>query len=278
MTSILDNPLIQSAVLPLLLSLGLTGLLRLVLGPVFGARLAAAAIAVSFLICQALIQAPVFPPRSSSQKLPYLVAGALLLGLLIDSLDLKARVQQTAMAVLALAGIGWLLYGRFDRIDIAGWILLPMLFAATLLAQHRCLARRDSLDGGILLLLASAGTGAIALIGASASMAQTCFALMAATGGFLLWNWPTLRFPLNATAQLSALTALLALGTQMLFYTKANGWALLLLTPLLLVDRIGRQMENQPLRAVLVTGSAVAICAVAVGTAWMMLEPSGSGY
>ncbi|MBV1787485.1 hypothetical protein KQ940_05390 [Marinobacterium sp. D7] len=278
MTSILDNPVIQSAVLPLLLSLGLTGLIRLVLGPAFGIRLAAVAVTLSFLVCQALIQAPVFPPRSSSQKLPYLVAGALLLGLLIDSLDLRARVQQTAMAVLAITGIGWLLYGRFDRIDVAGWILLPMLFAAPMLAQQRCLERRDSLDGGILLLLASAGIGAITLIGASASMAQIGFALMAALGGFLLWNWPTRRFPLNATVQLSTLTALLALATQMLFYTKANGWALLLLTPLLLVDRVGRNMESQALRALLVTGTAVAVCAVAVGTAWMMSEPSSSGY
>ncbi|MBR9882329.1 MAG: hypothetical protein GYB21_01135, partial [Oceanospirillales bacterium] len=243
MTSILDNPLIQSAVLPLVLSLGFTGLLRLVLGPVFGARLAGASVMLSFLICQALIQMPVFPPRSSSQKLPYLVAVAVLLGLLIDSLDLKARVQHIAMAVLAVAGIGWLLAGRFERIEIAGWILLPMLFASALLAQQRCMARRDTLDGGIVLLLASAGIGAVALIGASASMAQVCFALMAALGGFLLWNWPTWRFPLGATAQLGTITALLTLATQMLFFTKANGWALLLLLPLLLVDRIGRSME-----------------------------------
>ncbi|KEA65010.1 hypothetical protein ADIMK_0712 [Marinobacterium lacunae] len=278
MTSILDNPLIQSAVLPLVLSLGFTGLLRLVLGPVFGARLAGASVMLSFLICQALIQMPVFPPRSSSQKLPYLVAVAVLLGLLIDSLDLKARVQHIAMAVLAVAGIGWLLAGRFERIEIAGWILLPMLFASALLAQQRCMARRDTLDGGIVLLLASAGIGAVALIGASASMAQVCFALMAALGGFLLWNWPTWRFPLGATAQLGTITALLTLATQMLFFTKANGWALLLLLPLLLVDRIGRSMESPRLRAVAVTVAAAVICAIAVGTAWMMVEPSTSSY
>lgn len=278
MTSLLDNPAIQSAVLPLLLSLVLTGLLRLVLGARFGVRLACASVALSFLACQALIQAPVFPPRSSAQKLPYLVVAATLQGLLIDSLDLKARVQQIAMAVLALATIGWLLGGRFDRIDVAGWILLPMLFAAAMLAQQRCNARRDSLDGGILLLLAGAGIGAIALIGASASMGQVAFALMAAIGGFLLWNWPTRRFPLAATAQLSAITALLALGTQLLFFTKANGWALLLLAPLLLVDRVGRNNTSAALRPVLVTGAAVAVCAVAVGTAWLMVEPSTGGY
>ncbi|WP_432697402.1 hypothetical protein ACQUQP_03360 [Marinobacterium sp. YM272] len=278
MTSLLDNPLIQSAVLPLLLSLGLTGLLRLVLGASLGIRLASASLVLSFLACQALIQMPVFPPRSSAQKLPYLVAGAALLGILIDSLDLKPRVQQIVMAVLALTSIGWLLGGRFDRIDVAGWMLLPMLFAAAMLAQQRCIARRDTLDGGILLLLASAGVGAITLIGASASMGQIAFALMAAIGGFLLWNWPKWRFPFAATAQLSVITALLTLSTQMLFFTKANGWALLLLLPLLLVDRLGRKMASPTLRAVCVTGAAAGVCVIAVATAWLMVEPSSGSY
>ncbi len=284
MSSLLNNPAVQSSLLPLLLALGLTGLIRLLLGPVVGVRLASAALAFGFLASLILIQAPVFPPRSASQKLPYLVAAAMLLGLMLDGFNLRGRKVQATCIVLSLATLGWLLGSRFDRIDLAGWVLVVLLIALSLLAERRCVQRHDTLNSGIILLFASGGIGAISLIGASASIAQTGFALMAACGGFLLWNWPRFRYPLGATAQLVLITALLALSTQLLFFTKASGWALLLLTPLLLTDILlshipGLNRVTHPaVRALCLAGIAALICALAIGTAQWLSQSGGNGY
>jgi hypothetical protein len=284
MSSLLNNPAIQSSLLPLLLALGLSGLIRLALGPRAGARLASAAIAIGFLASLLLIQAPVFPPRSASQKLPYLVALALVLGLVIDSLNLRGRILQGIGFVLSLIALGWLLGSRIGRIDLAGWALILVLIAVALLATLRVNATRERLDGGIMLLFASGGVGAISLIGASASIAQTGFAMMAACGGFLLWNWPRVRFALGASGHYVLLTALVALCAQLLFFTKASGWALLLLTPLLLIDLLqarlpGLRNITQPgPRALCLAVLGALNCALAIAVALLLSSSSASGY
>lgn len=284
MSSLLNNPAIQSSLLPLLLALGLTGLIRLALGPRVGARLASAALAISFIASLLLIQAPVLVPRSASQKLPYLVSAALLLGLIIDSLNLRGRLRQLLCILLPLIALGWLLGSRMGRIELAGWALVLVLVATAVLAAGRCNARLGSLDGGIMLLFASGGVGAISLIGASASIAQTGFAMMAACGGFLLWNWPRVRFALGASAHYVMITALVALCTQLLFFTKASGWALLLLTPLLLIDILLSRLpglnrvSRHWLRALCLAGLAALICALAIAMALLLSQSSASGY
>ncbi len=284
MSSLLNNPAIQSSLLPLLLALGLTGLIRVTFGPQLGGRLASAAIAIGLIASLILIQAPVFPPRSASQKLPYLVALALVLGLVIDSLDLRGRILQGIGFVLSLVALGWLLGSRIGRFDLAGWVLIVVLIAVALLASIRSSATRDRLDGGIMLLFASGGIGAVSLIGASASIAQTGFAMMAACGGFLLWNWPRVRFALGACGHYVLLTALTALCAQLLFFTKASGWALLLLTPLLLIDVLQAQLPGlrnvtQPgARALCLAVLGALICTLAIAVALLLSADSASGY
>lgn len=284
MSSLLNNPAIQSSLLPLLLALGLTGLIRAAFGAQHGGRLASAAIAIGFIASLVLIQTPVFPARSASQKLPYLVALALLLGLIVDSLNLRGRTVQLIGFLLSLTALGWLLGSRINRIDLAGWALILLLIAVAWLASWRSSVARERIDGGIMLLFACGGVGAISLIGASASIAQTGFAMMAACGGFLLWNWPRLRFSLGASAHYVLITALVALCAQLLFFTKAGGWALLLLTPLLLIDRLQAQLPglrnitHPAARALCLAGLGALICALAVGVALLLSSSSASGY
>ncbi|UTW11897.1 hypothetical protein [Marinobacterium rhizophilum] len=284
MSSLLNNPAIQSSLLPLLLALGLTGLIRAAFGPQLGGRLACAAIAMGFMASLVLIQAPVFPPRSASQKLPYLVVIALALGLVLDSLNLRARAVSMAGILLSLGALGWLLGSRIDRIDLAGWALILVLMAFALLANWRITAAADRIDGSIMLLLASGGVGAISLVGASASIAQTGFAMMAACGGFVLWNWPRLRFALGASASCVLITALVALCAQLLFFTQASGWALLMLSPLLLIDRLQAQLPglknitHPGPRALCLTVLGALICAMAIAVALLSGSPSASGY
>ena len=72
MASLLDNPLLQSSALPLLLSLILAAASGF--SSRSGAKLAAAAIGISILLTLLQIQGLSLMPRSASQKLPWLIA------------------------------------------------------------------------------------------------------------------------------------------------------------------------------------------------------------
>ncbi|MDP6843158.1 MAG: hypothetical protein QGH73_15920 [Rhodospirillales bacterium] len=63
----------------------------------------------------------------------------------------------------------------------------------------------------IMLLFAAIGVSIVALLGASASIAQLAGTLAAAIGGFLLWNWPWARYPLGAAGVLGGGGVLLSL-------------------------------------------------------------------
>lgn len=62
-----------------------------------------------------------------------------------------------------------------------------------------------------MLLFAAIGVSIVALLGASASIAQLAGTLAAAIGGFLLWNWPWARYPLGAAGVLGGGGVLLSL-------------------------------------------------------------------
>ena len=62
----------------------------------------------------------------------------------------------------------------------------------------------------------------------AASSAQLAGGLAAATGGFVLWNWPKARFPFNTAALAAALSLTGGLAVQLaLFVPKLETYALL---------------------------------------------------
>ena len=83
---LLDNPLIQSAALPLLSALLLAPVLRRFAGP----RAASGAVVLALCAGYVAIQGwPPWLPRTSTQKLPGLVLAALLVGWALDSSGLS---------------------------------------------------------------------------------------------------------------------------------------------------------------------------------------------
>ncbi|MEE8393766.1 MAG: hypothetical protein V3R66_05425, partial [Rhodospirillales bacterium] len=104
----------------------------------------------------------------------------------------------------------------------SGVMRLGLLATAAIVVTYRLYRRsNDGLTPSVMLLTASLGTGAVALIGFSASISQTAFALAAAAGGFMLWNWPGVRFVFGSAALFCGAGMLTALVGQMAFFTLA---------------------------------------------------------
>lgn len=189
--SILDDPVVQTAVFPLLAGLIGVGLLRFAGGPSRGRRLAAAGVAVAFLAAYALIVGvPALPPPSSMGRLFWSAVAGVALGVVADLAGLDRRRGTLLVGVWLTAALAWVAYpvlpGGLPTVTAA-----VVLVAGAWFALSRTAAQGNgAATPGVVLLAAALAVGGVALVGASASVAQLAFALAAATGGLLLWNWP----------------------------------------------------------------------------------------
>jgi hypothetical protein len=279
--TLLSDPLVQTAGLPLGLSFLVGGLMRVLLGPGRGAALAALGIPLGLLAAYvAILGTPPLEPRGAQQKLFHIVVLAAALGALI-AWSGRGGGRPVAVLVLAVtAAEAWLFEARLRSGTFAQLWPLAAVWVGTLFAADR-LARAGASDrdAPVMLLVAALGLGVVALLGASASYGQLGFALAAATGGFLLWNWPWARWPLEPAGLLGGGTALLALVAAVAtFAPRADKIALALLllcfvTPTMVRHRLP---PGGPWRPVLV-GIAAAIPAAAAAVI-AHLSAGAGGY
>lgn len=235
--------------MPLLLAFMLTGALRFAFGATRGARLAAAGAAAAFL-CAAWLIAGVnsWPPQTGVQKLPFIVAGGLLLGLVIDVATAR-RSTVFAAALWLLASYAWIAWPRFARADSALAGILLAGYVLSVVALFRLTAEtRPSVNVPVMLLVGALGLAGGALAAGSLALFQLALAAAAAIGGFALWNWPTARFPFDAAGVLGAGVGVLALAALILLLTEIRPWALLALAFVFLADPIARRLPVGRLR------------------------------
>ncbi|MBP2230885.1 hypothetical protein J2847_004194 [Azospirillum agricola] len=283
MTDLLHDPFVQSSLLPLLLGVAAVGLLRLA-GGQSGRSLAPAGIALAFLLIFALVVGvPAFPPPSSMGKLFWSAAGGLVLGASLDLAGVKGRAASLAVAGWLALALGWIAGPALDSVAAA----LPL---AVLLAVGAWVAFADSAASedrpaasAAVLLALSLSVGVTALIGSSASLAQLGLALTAATGGFLLWNWPTERHLWGASGRI-ALGLPVLLAAILALYTQVQAATLLLALPALAAGPLRRRLPipdtgfGPALGTVAVTVLAVLPALVAIGASWLLTGGEASPY
>ena len=238
-----------------------------------------------------------FPPPASIQKVFYLAVLAWGAGLVIDLTHTEramGHLLSYVFPIIALLWLGWRLIsgggGVGDMIAMVG------LYAAAILVFWRVAATARSVDvevdsryallPSILVMVAAMASGFVAVIGASASLAQLALALGFATGGYLFWNYMTyLRrgqtFSFGATGAFGAAGIMLVLINVMpLFATQVSRWALLLVVLVFAADLVVRRVAlqgdwarwlNPVLYGVLVALPAIAGVVVAMVTA----DPGG---
>ena len=224
-----DNPAFQSAVLPFLLAAVVAGLIRLAGGSGRGALLAGAAVAMAVLVVYVVVLGmPPLPPRSSGQKLFYVTAAGLALGVVLDLGRVRGRILALMLLAFVAAASVWVGWPAWKRLGAAPDTWMPAVTLLLLLIATVPLARaaRNGISAAVMLLIAALGLAMVALTANAASLSQIAAALAAAVGGFLVWNWPKARFPVSAALLFGAMGAFASLTTQAALFTRADPWTL----------------------------------------------------
>lgn len=280
MTDLIHDPFVQSSVLPLLLSVVAVGLLRLV----GGRRLAVLGIAVTFVAMFALVVGvPALPPPSSMGKLFWSAVAGLLIGGAADAAGLRGRAASALVALWLAASLGWIAWPALDS-TAAGVTFVLLLAVGGWVAFGRLPNRPEgpAAPAAVLLALALA-VGGTALIGSSASVAQLALGLAAATGGFLLWNWPVERHGWGVSGQ-AALGVVVLLAGVLSLFTQAQAAVLLLALPALLADRLRAALPlpetgfGRAAGTAVVTVLAIVPALIAIGAAYLLSGGEASPY
>jgi hypothetical protein len=220
---LLHDPTFQSSVLPLIASFLLVGVLRFSLGSKFGPEFSSAGIVIAFMIIYCVVNGvPASPPRSASQKLIYIVLASIFFGLIIDLLG-RPRIIKPLVLVFLLTALIWL---GWSQVIAVNWAAISSVFGLILIVVIATLNNLDNpqhqSDTPVVLLVVAIGLGVIALYSSSALIAQLSFALAAALGGFMLWNWPKEHYPFTLVGLIGTSSILFSLASILLITSKPN--------------------------------------------------------
>ncbi len=233
MEELLTEFILRGVALPLVVSLVLTGVIHFALPGRRGLRMAGAAMGLAFLLSYGLIfgWSP-FPPVSSAQRLPYLVLCGLLLGAWLDYIGAGRGLMRLAALIWPALIIGWLSWRQLSSggLDVIITAALLWLAGAFILILQDVAGQSGAGEGGAkphtALLIGTIGASGIAFLGSAATAAQAFGVLAAATGGFLLWNWPRARHPFGAAAVLGGTGTFVALAASLVLFSEASRAAL----------------------------------------------------
>ncbi|RZL63878.1 MAG: hypothetical protein EOP81_10935 [Variovorax sp.] len=212
------HPLVRSVLLPLVLALVATGVLRFTAG----SRWAGAGLGVALLAAALAVVGWQPRPGSLTEKLPWVVIAATLLALLLEAVRASRWLQwivASAAWALALAALG--------VASLPAGALTWVIGAAALAAVLH--ARDDNADAPALLAVAGFGLAAVAMTAASLLLFELALGGAVATAGIALWLWPQPRIAFGAAGRVVAVLTWLALAHATARLTQAPHTALALL-------------------------------------------------
>jgi hypothetical protein len=235
MSSLWVNPVIQSVIVPFVVSLVVALLLR-PHGWVWAGLSAVAGFAATVY----LITDFQFFPLRSERKILLLGAGALLLGLLLDILPRQQRLISPVLFIAAASAALWLAWPRFRFVEgVELWVMVVggAAYVGWMVVSFEGLRQRPVLADSACLSL-GLGTGLAALLGATALYSQLALAIAAAVGA--RWLLSFLNRPVVAgSVMLVPLVLVLAmLGFGAVIYAKLPWYSLLLLSLIPLLARV----------------------------------------
>ncbi len=276
---IVIDALVSGVVLPLLVAIVAVGAIRYGLVDSIGRPLAAGAIAVGMLVSiTAMDSWPPFPPVSASQKLVYLVLFGVILGTLMDLVGKPPAFQRLSALLWPTVVVGWIGWRQIAALDPVALATLAVIDIAGMVLLWRLYEEPGpSANAPVALIAASIGAAIIAFIGQSSSVSQYYGALAAATGGYVLWNWPSPRDTFGAAGVLGGGGAFLALTTIMFQFTETNKLALVFVLPVFLcpivarATRYGRGGASAP-----VATGVISIVPVALAVALAIIMEPGA--
>lgn len=269
MQELLDHPAVQAAVLPFAVAL-------MVAFALARTRWLGLAIVAGFLCTAGLAVGFTFESLTAVRKLLLVaIAGAMLVAVLEGLADRALRFVLVAWCAFAIAAVPWVLMRLLGQLPLQEALLKGIAAVAWCLAllwaAHR--TRHDPVAAPAASMVVGLAAGAIALLGASAQLAQLGIALAAGAGAVLaVVVLRDARSPVGALAAqlpylLAGLVALLAVMTGQV------PWYCLVPLPLIpwlatLAPAVSRPAwQRAPLYAFTALGPALAAGAIAWFTA-----------
>ena len=232
MNELLTNPAIQAGVAPFLVALIVAALL-------YRSRLLGLAIGAAFFTVVFLAVGFSFDSLTSVRKMILVGTGATLLVLVLELASVQARAAvRAALAAVAAVATVWVIWRVLQQRDTGAALLAGAAAAAYIAALVESGNRLGSepVRSACGALMLGLGSGVLALLGASASLAQVGIAIGAGSGAALLIQmligkrapvgW-TLALPAYVVAGLVGLLAVFtgALPWYCLLPTVAIPWA-----------------------------------------------------
>ncbi len=232
MNELLNNPAVQAGVAPFLVALIVAVLLH-------RSRLLGLAIGAGFFMVVFLALGFSFDSLTSVRKMILSGVGATVLVLLLELGEVQAKpAVRAALAAAAAAAAVWVIARVLQQREMGAALFAgaaAALYLAALVESGNRIGS-DPVRGASAALMLGLGCGGLALLGASASMAQAGIAIGASSGAALLvqmltgkrapLGW-TLALPANVVAGLVGLLAVFtgALPWYCLLPTLAIPWA-----------------------------------------------------
>jgi hypothetical protein len=271
MEDLLANPGVQAALAPFLAAFAAAAALR-------HARFLGLAVALAFAVVVALTIGYSFETLTATRKM---VLAGLASALLLPVLELRrvapSAAVRTALAAAAAAAAVWMIWRVLQQQDASRAALHGIAAAAymALLLESSLRAATDEVRAATISIVLGLAAGALALLGASALLAQVGIALAAGAAAVLLVHMIGLsRGPAGWTLALPGTTIAGLVGLLAVF-TGALPWFCLL--PTLAIPwatRLVPRDRHTPWLAAALTMLAGAIpLLLAVGLAWYTSRP-----
>lgn len=247
----------MAIVLPLLGAAAAVGLARLLAGKDVGARLAGAGPAAGFILAYAaVVGSHGVPVPFADHKALALALMGVVVGILLDTEGWAGRRQRAVVIAIGVALLGWVVAHAVLRTDPGPQRNLIVAYAA---AAILVFVRTTKVGG-------SAGTVPVQLVVASIGVAA--MALAAAGLGFVVWNWPAVRFNPGPALVLGMVTPLLALAGTLMLDRDSSPAALAVLLLVFFSEWIAAKVHigggAKGMRPMVMAGSGLAVVVVAV--------------
>ena len=276
MIELLDNPAVQAAAIPFVVALALSFLLA-------GSRYLVVAVVSGFVVVLALTVGFSITPMTSVRKLVVVVAVSAVLALAIEIARIDARRVIVAVLTMAAGTAAlWVLWRVLWQLEApAAWAaaLGAFLLASTTVGTALSVGGTSSLRAAVTGACLGWASGVMALIGASALLAQLGLAIGTASAAAALVQLLRRReAPLGWTVVAPTALAAALIGA----LASATGelrWFCLIPLPLapLAARLIPSSAFAKPWYQAIATGLAVSIpLAVAVGLAWFSAVPTAN--
>lgn len=266
MQTLLDDPLVQAALAPLLLAL-------LVGGVLLRTRLVWFAVVVAVATEVALSTGIGFTPLTASRKVLLLVLVAPLLGLALDLLPRPPRATTAMLAVLCGAVSVWAFWSVIVQREPAQTLALAAALAlfVGLMVVLTLRLRHDGAAGGAATVALGLAVGVTAVLSASIGNFANGIALAVGGAALLLWQFASQRELAPGYLGMLGVGLAVALFTSATFMLAQLPWyamPALLLVPLAAHLNVFAQRTPR-LRMVALTPLCVAVATAPMLAAWL---------